>query len=100
MGESYLEKLWDRAMSKLGSLASFVPMIAAQIKAALAEKDVEKIKAHAVQMKEAAAAQDALADKIIDAVADGTIDLIEGSEIALALENVLAEYQDVAVGHD
>lgn len=97
---SFLERLYDKAIARMGSLASFVPMIAKNLKAAIAEGDVEKIKRHTHELRELSAAQIKLADTVDAAVADGNIDLVEGAEIAVEFERVIDEAEDVIKGFD
>jgi hypothetical protein len=97
---SFLENLYAKVIAKLGSLASFIPMIASNLKKALVEGDIAKIKARTHELRELAAAQTNLANVIDDAVADGSIDLVEGSEIAIALERMIDEAEDVIKGID
>jgi len=98
--KSYLKDLWAKAMLKLGAVASFVPAIAAQINVALDAGDAAKLRAHAVELKEAGQAQIDLGDALLIATEDGTLDLVEGSEIALKIERMLDELEDVAKGYD
>jgi len=97
---SFLTNLWEKAMAKLGDLASFVPGIASMIHMAINEGDAAKVNAHAVQLKQFAQALMDFADAAVEATADGTLDLVEGSELALALEKVVDEADDVVKGQD
>ena len=97
---SFLTNLWNKFLAKLGSVAAFIPGIAESVKIAIESGDVEKVRAHATQLKELAAAIDFLADAALDATDDGSITLVEGSELALAIESVIDEADDVIKGYD
>lgn len=97
---SFLTKLWEKAMNALGVFASFIPGIAAAVKIAIEKGDVEKLNGHLDQLDEAADAIKAFVAKGKEAISDGTLDLIEGSELALELEKVVDELEDVASGQD
>ena len=97
---SYITALWDRVLLKLGSVASFIPPIAEQIKVAVADGDVAKVRAHTVQFRQFCEKGIALCDGIDDAVADGNINLVEGSQIVLDLESLVDEADDVIKGAD
>ena len=98
--DNYLEKLWDLAEAKMGALAGLAPTIAANVKISLKEGDVGMVRVRATELRECAAAQDRLGVALLDAVADGSVDLAEGADVALALEKVLDEAEDVIRGYD
>lgn len=97
---SFLTKLWDKLMAKLGAIAGFIPGIAAALKVAIDEGDVDKVRAHAMQLDQFADALKRFAAAAIEATDDGTLDLVEGSELALLLEAIVDEGDDVIKGHD
>jgi len=97
---SFLTDLWGKVLAKLGSFASFIPAIAAALKVAIANDDVEKVAAHLQQLDEAADAIKEFVTRGQAAIADGSLSLVEGSELALALERVVDELDDVVKGHD
>ena len=97
---SFLTNLWEKVMAKLGPVASYIPALAQLIKVKLAEGDTAAIQAHAGELKEAAEALGALADAILLAVEDGTITVAEGSDIALAVEAAVDQFEDVFKGED
>lgn len=83
---SYLTNLWDKIVLRLGSLAGFIPPIAAQIKVAIDAGDVEKARALTAKAREKFVDGLALCDKVDQVLADGNLTIAEGSEVALALE--------------
>jgi len=97
---SFLTKLWNKVIDALGVFAAFIPGIAAQVKIAIAEGDVAKLDAHLDELDEAAEALKKFVVKGKSAIDDGTLDLIEGSDLALELEKVIDELEDVVKGRD
>lgn len=96
----FLENLWAKVISKIGILASFIPGIADALSMALKEGDVTKINAHLTELEEFADALKAFAATGKQAVEDGTLTLAEGSVLALELENVIEQADDIVKGKD
>lgn len=92
---SMLTTLWLRILSKLGIIGSFIPSIAAEIKFAIKSQDCATVQIKAAQLKELAAALGSFADLALEATADGNLTLVEGSELALALETAISEAIDI-----
>lgn len=97
---SWLTSMWEKVTSKLGAVASYIPIIADLIKVKLDEGDVDAVRSHAHELKEAAEALANAADVILMATEDGSISLTEGSQIALALEEAVDQFEDVYKGVD
>lgn len=100
MGIQFLENLYAKVVARLGSLAGFIPMIGNAIQVHVKEGDVAGIVARADQIDQLADALKNVSAKMRDAVADGSVDLVEGSEIAVALERAADEVQDIIKGAD
>ena len=83
---SYLTNLWDKVLRKLGSLAALIPLIADQIKIAIAAGEVAKAKEYTAKAREKFTEGLVVCDAVDAALADGTLTLTEGSDIALKLE--------------
>jgi hypothetical protein len=86
---------------------TFIPTIVAQVRAALASRNVEKIlalanrlEATAIEEREHADSLDALASHLKQIVADGHVDGIEMTEGLKLLQTSLDELEDVIKGSD
>ena len=93
---SFLTSLWAKILGKLGVVGTFLPAIAAQIQFAIKEGDAETVRFYSNQVRELGAALIAFAENADAVTADGNLTLVEGSELALALETVLDEAADIA----
>ena len=100
MDGNFLERIWGKVVDKLGAIATFIPSIAEKIKVDIAERDAEKIRAHATELREAGLKQVEFADQMLEAVSDGNLDLVEGSKLATGLEKLVDEWEDVFTGVD
>ena len=98
--ESYLSKIWGLIVSKMGPFGGFIVGIVSKIELDINDANVGKIQSRAVEMKEAAGVLDRFADKILAAVEDGTLTIEEGSDLALGMEKVLDEIEDIIKGRD
>jgi hypothetical protein len=90
-----LTNLWLKILSKLGIVGAFIPSIAAEIKFALKAQDCATVQIKAVQLQELAASLSVFAELALQATADGNLTLVEGSELALALEAAISEAVDI-----
>lgn len=98
--QDYLKILLDKMKGLLGPVWSFVPMIAGAITQSLKSGDVDKVKAHAQELREAAAALVDLADELDAVVADGKVSISELGAALEAVQHVVDEAEDVGTGHD
>ena len=92
--------LFEKAMSKIGPLKEFVPMLAKALKLAIKAEDVEKVLAICDEVDEAAAALNGVSAHVRLSVADGTVDLFETSTAFLKMERFADELEDCFKGYD
>lgn len=105
--ESILLRGYEAIESKLGGLASFIPAIAQSIKKSIDEEDYAAVDAKLRELdkrthegREALAAADNLAAYVRQALRDGDLTLAEGAEMALLVERLVDEAEDVVTGVD
>jgi hypothetical protein len=89
------------------SIWQFIPLLAGQLKAALAAKDTAKIlaladriEATAHEEREHADSMDALAAHLRVMVADGEVDALEAAEGLELLQEMVDQGEDIATGKD
>jgi hypothetical protein len=85
---SYLTRLWDKIVLKLGVIAGFIKPLANELKIAVSEGDAAKARAINAKLREKAMDVIALCDKVDLVLEDNTVTIAEGSEVALAIEAI------------
>lgn len=94
-------------IGKLGKWAAFVPILLAELKKALTARDSDKVRKiaadvrrRAVEMREAADALDAVADRAEAAVADNEVSAQEVIDVLDSVTHAVDEAEDIATGKD
>jgi hypothetical protein len=95
---SFLTSLWAKILGKLGVIGTFLPMIAAQVSFAIKEGDVGEVRFRAQQLRELGEKLVSFADLAEEVTVDDNLTLVEGSQLALAIEQILDEAMDVGKG--
>lgn len=93
---SFLSNLWLKVLAKLGSVGAFIPLVAEVVKIAIKEQDVVRFQAALDALEAFAQALLKFVAKGREAIQDNQITLVEGSELALDLENIVEEAADIA----
>lgn len=92
--------LFEKAMSKIGPLKEFVPMLAKSLKRAIEAEDVAAVERICDEIDEAAAALIGVSAHVRLSVSDGTVDLFETSTAFLKMERFVDELEDCFKGYD
>lgn len=98
--KNHLLSLWKAVKAKLGTLAAFIPTIAESIQTAIAADDLVKARAHLVELGEAGQALVTFSEKGLLALEDGKLSVMEDAMLALELQKVADEFEDVVTGVD
>ena len=98
--DSILLPLFEKAMGKIGPLRAFIPAISESLRLAIAEEDVEKVRAICDEIQEAANALHGVSAHIRLSVDDGTVTLTEASTAFLKMEKFVDELEDCFRGYD
>jgi len=95
-----LAEKWATLMEKLGPAGAFVPMVADAVAVGVNEETAAEILKRCDETDEAADALKAASTKTRAALADGKLSIAEAADLALALEKVIDEFEDIATGVD
>jgi hypothetical protein len=98
--KNYARSAWKWATEKLGSIITFIEPISRSLKVAIEQGDIEKIRSHNAELREATMKQFEFCDFVDEAIADDNLDLYEGAMALDKLSVMVDEYEDVIVGED
>ena len=98
--KNYALEAWAYLVKKISFISGIVAAVSNSLIVALREKDIAKVKAHSLELRELGQKMIDTSDFLDEAVSDGNLDLYEGSQALVLLNDLLDEGEDVITGVD